>query len=1065
LISPLIRAVLNEWETARSTFMESLGHRAHKWTPGFAPQSSSAHHPEDPQQPLLDYAHPSQKSFESSFIGSPYFNKLSATPAKKTGSLAAETLDALPTASSSGSSGSDKPVLPKMVSSSADCIRKISQNQSNYLSSRVESIHPCKLLLSSLKDFNNNNSNNSSSAVLSMKDMIGYRSILSLIASMTGEDRYGNDATPGFFSAICYDPALMDILPLKEKKNRLTKGAKLFFEEQQMSFWEKKVDDLVARNEMDLMNRSQGRTMQMKLQKLLQYEYRMNIIPKQCKMMDISLVSNAQAPITPALNASLSSLSGAAGGNPNLLKNVPIWALIYSYLRSGNITFAIQELHDLYLLTHSEEMFSVLCILKVINGESNDTRELKSPRAGSAGPGGFFGSSNNLQTPKSSNAFNANFSGNASNLDLENLENALKQCKFYYQRETMKDENSSDPYFIFLLNLIGFIDHRDLNGSLIPNFSFEDFLWSHLWFIIHSRQLNELLLGKDNQNQSNLNASHLGTPSMMLAHSPFHRKPVSLPIEFLSEENELLELVYAYGGANYFDSDGNSPFKYALLLCCCHRFGDAIHYLWMMNKTFPAIHLMIVFQYYGLILPHVPLLNNPIHPLVMSDYHHYHHQNSNTALKGGAGGGNDKILSLTPSNLISYFLSNSLFQDYYLEYCLDYLFSLNSKWFETLSFPNEENLKIQIIKFDEMMMNNLVSFIISLSSSSSSPSSLDALMILFGKPLFYDSNPSLRLDAFTKKEYRTKGYLDSYLKNDKLNLLIMKLVYHYLNVEKDVNKIIDFYYLILGNFNEIISLFNQELMKYWILENTVSVEDDKGIQHIYAMNLEDLEQQKLFLSSSSAIVSTGGGGGNNHLLLQRRKQRDYWRTKSMNFMKIILETSKTMENKSGGHFSSALTMEGAANNNNILLLLNISSEIYNNFYLLLTLYQFHDELYQQQNYSQALTILEKGRIFPGLSTETMDGMVFFLNGVLKNLLDNLILLIFKCFYGFMKDYEETMKMNNNRMQRDAMEKEYSQMIQRFHSLNAFIAKFKEQFHLKNIILQEFQKLQSFLTVH
>jgi hypothetical protein len=164
---------------------------------------------------------------------------------------------------------------------------------------------------------------------------------------------------------------------------------------------------------------------------------------------------------------------------------------------------------------------------------------------------------------------------------------------------------------------------------------------------------------------------------------------------FVFRENELLELVYAYGGANYFDADGSSPFKYALLLCCCHRFGDALVYLWINNKIFPTIHLMMICLYYGLILPHTPLLNNPSHPLVASDYSHYHHSTSGSGSSGSSSsssvassflqsmGGN--VFHFTPPLLIQFFIQNQLFQIYYPDYCLDYYFLLNSKWSDSLS--------------------------------------------------------------------------------------------------------------------------------------------------------------------------------------------------------------------------------------------------------------------------------------------------------------------------------------------------------------------------------------------
>jgi len=53
------------------------------------------------------------------------------------------------------------------------------------------------------------------------------------------------------------------------------------------------------------------------------------------------------------------------------------------------------------------------------------------------------------------------------------------------------------------------------------------------------------------------------------------------------------------------------PFTYAVILVTCHRFGDAIAYLWDKKKTIPAVHLTIACLYYSLILPSQELTENP----------------------------------------------------------------------------------------------------------------------------------------------------------------------------------------------------------------------------------------------------------------------------------------------------------------------------------------------------------------------------------------------------------------------------------------------------------------------
>lgn len=487
------RSVLQEWENAKTQFMESLGHRAHKWTPAAAlsmTNTSAANITFEggDHQSLLEF-NPNQTPFLARSVASS-----SATPAKRN-----------PLASTATDS-SDRPVLPKIVASHADCVRKISTHQSQAISSRHENIHPCKLLLSSLKEVSAANANTTQN-ILSTKDLIGYRSLLSLIASMTGEDRYGSDVIPGYFSTITADPSTVDLILLKEKKNRLTKGAKLFFEDQMMIAWDHKIEEAIQLHEIDLSSRHAGKTVQMKLQKLIQYEYRNHMIPKQCKLIDITI--NSVGGGSGVINA---------GPVPSILKNVPIWALVYYYLRSGNLDLAVQELQEAYLTYHYEDMFSVLCVLKAFIGETNDFRELRSPRAT---PGGGF------STPRHGSGGGSGATAALSANDAEVVESAIKQCKLHYQRESMKEESQIDPYYLFLLNLVALIDYRDLNGSLIPNFSFEDFLWAHLWFITTSRQLHDLL--------ATSSSSSAASANMIGTHSPFHRKPAAVAVETTSE--------------------------------------------------------------------------------------------------------------------------------------------------------------------------------------------------------------------------------------------------------------------------------------------------------------------------------------------------------------------------------------------------------------------------------------------------------------------------------------------------------------------------------------------------
>ena len=171
----------------------------------------------------------------------------------------------------------------------------------------------------------------------------------------------------------------------------------------------------------------------------------------------------------------------------------------------------------------------------------------------------------------------------------------------------------------------------------------------------------------------------------------------------LYREGEWLELIYSYGGMQYFDPNYDQPYKYALLLCLCHRFGDAIMHLYAAsstavgggnnlegsNKLFPVVHALLPMLHYGLILPNVPLLQNPYSSLVMAQYSMIsgHHHRSSSGGGGALLAAADRHIftQLTPANILLSFLLHPYIQSYLPEIAIDYLFTLaNPAWYASL---------------------------------------------------------------------------------------------------------------------------------------------------------------------------------------------------------------------------------------------------------------------------------------------------------------------------------------------------------------------------------------------
>lgn len=88
---------------------------------------------------------------------------------------------------------------------------------------------------------------------------------------------------------------------------------------------------------------------------------------------------------------------------------------------------------------------------------------------------------------------------------------------------------------------------------------------------------------------------------------PYGIIPGSLHATKRFSEDELYRCIIDYGGVDYFDPGRKSPFKYALVLLTCQRFGDIALYLWNCEKSLAAVHVLIALLHYGLILPHLSL--------------------------------------------------------------------------------------------------------------------------------------------------------------------------------------------------------------------------------------------------------------------------------------------------------------------------------------------------------------------------------------------------------------------------------------------------------------------------
>lgn len=363
-------------------------------------------------------------------------------------------------------------------------------------------------------------------------------------------------------------------------------------------------------------------------------------------------------------------------------REIPVFAFIYHCLRIGEIAGAVREVEG--------------CLQA---GVRNVERELLICLKG-------FAMILNGQT------------GTLPQGDADDLTRAMSMCGALYEEERRKAETDLDPFREHVLNLLSLRDQAGLSETAIPGASLEDFLWGNLWFA-----------------QSGALISRATAPAV----SSRRRAPQQ-------GEVALYDQVLKYGGADYFDPDRSMPFNYCTVLLCCHRFGEAVLHLWQAGRFLPAVHLLVASLHYGLVLPHMPLTQNPRHGY------------------GDSGVGSN----ITPASLLEMFFSSPL-QSSHPELTVDYLISL------------EVDCTTYLHKVDNHLLDT-----IRLKCRSSVTSVFQSLLLALGRPQQARIVGAAQTSAVPSDStpFRSRGYLDEFLSVEQINTLLSSCAYHLLASKK-----------------------------------------------------------------------------------------------------------------------------------------------------------------------------------------------------------------------------------------------------------------------------------------
>jgi len=757
-----------EWSQARHKFMESLGHRAYRWEG----QASAPTPAKDFTTSAVQAARSSSTPFtphrDAFAKRADIFSPLSpsAIPSSRR-SLYGNTVASLDT----------RPPFSDLIALQSAAIRRLNRSSHTGGSSPAAvvglneepapapgSVKPFLQLGSGVRVPEQGMGRAIVSDNLSKADLLAYKAHLQLLASTVGESNVqrgsataerdllvGHTATrqvpalftsipgetgappAGYFSGLCLDPtdfaasaASSQFAAMEERRQWLTVGSKSFLEVQYWDVMTHSLDEAVSREGWQLLSSADGTSRQQKLRSYVAYLHHSRQLPAQCAQVlastGMSGPTEMRSPTTPAMRgARTAGGSMTAPGQPV----IPLWVFVYHCFRVGDLASAVSELSSAVSKGHVEGGLAAISVLQTL------VQLVASPSPSSRGAAGAARSKATLAEH-----------------EVRALVEAILQCRVQYERETGADEVTLDPYRLVVFNLLGLASKEDLAGNVLPGFSLEDFLWTHLWFIQYTRILQPVLTG------------------------------TNLPTPLAANERMLFEMMLEYGGPDYFDEDRTNPFRYAMVLICCQRFGDAIAHLWQCNKIVPAVHLTCAALHYGLILPHVPLDMNPAHPMVMGS--RFVHGSAYATTQDP-----------TPASILQFFTSTPVVQAH-PAVAVDYLIALDSNWLthaQGLEAELKESLKL---KSQAVVSAVLESFIASLTR--------EQLNEVVGEPT--DGKIDVHVQTM-RGNMRTHGRLDDYLSPAQVELLLARTAYHMLTQRKEAEAAV-YLYLLAGRYSELV---------------------------------------------------------------------------------------------------------------------------------------------------------------------------------------------------------------------------------------------------------------------
>jgi hypothetical protein len=451
--------LLDNWSSSRQSFLESLGHRPQLRNP------IPAALPSQPQR-LLQLSAGNQQLVESipaSMLGTPSFKATEPSNNASGGGNGAAAPE------------EPAPALPEYLDAHVSAVRHFNGDLKLSRGAATSNANVYSLVLrqrtpifTSLAEAaatptgGTTGTQNNVQAMfgLSEADITGYRSLLTMLSYMTGEQRSETVSSRGEYMATCFPLQDFSSQQIHSKLiHSLSFGAKEYLESRFNEKINRFIDENARNDRFQIRSSAEGQGWNTRLSSCLSHLLRHDQL--YCNDENVESFAMMYIGSNSISNVDSTPYSYAPGSE------VPLWAFVYYALAAGNINAAIDVMAE-YGRNNVER--TALRVLEYFG-------ELER----------MFVSAYMTTSDKEKVIASIVLSPDK----FAELDECLHVCRTAFETIFAEDDvGRSDPYMLFVLNLLTLTRRDYLANPDFPNYLVENYLWSNLWFAYYSRLLN-----------------------------------------------------------------------------------------------------------------------------------------------------------------------------------------------------------------------------------------------------------------------------------------------------------------------------------------------------------------------------------------------------------------------------------------------------------------------------------------------------------------------------------------------------------------------------------------------